>query len=187
VFWAQLSTGSVITQSDLDAWLTTFSDQYKTSFAASVRTEVSYLSAQAVLFAPSSSELLSVHTMTGSGGSSSGTPIPASAAACISWKANVYWRGGKPRTYLCGISGASTLNNIDLTAAFETALGTAAAGFLTAVNAITHTTISATALGFVSFFSGNALRSPSVFYPFVGSQVHSRIASQRRRLGPWTP
>jgi hypothetical protein len=72
-----------------------------------------------------------------------------------------------------------------LTAGEVTALTTAGTSFRTAINAITQGTITSTVLGFVSFFTGNAPRSPALFFAFSGAKVHPRLGSQRRRLGKW--
>lgn len=187
IFWVQLATGSTITQADFDTWLNSFQAAYKTAFAPIQIAACTYSSAQAVLFQPALGELLSTVNMTGTGSHSTSDPMPANCAVCLSWVANVYWRGGKPRTYSVGVDATMVSGDTKLAAAAITAAQTTASGFRTAVNALTATSITGTQLGFVSFRSGNAERVPPVFYPFTGSRVHSRLASQRRRLGPWTP
>jgi len=185
VFWVQLSTSSSISQSDLDAYLVAFSNQYKTSFAPRMQTGVSYKLAQATCFTPGGSVLQSSATMTGTG-SNAGTLVQdISACSIVSWLTTVYWRGGKPRTYIGGLSGAQTNGANQLTGAEVTALQTAGAGFRTAVNALTQGTITGTQFGFVSFQTGNAPRPSPLFFAIIGAKVHPRLGSQRRRLGKW--
>lgn len=187
VFWCSLSTGGTIVQADLDSWTNSFQAAYKTNFAPVQGNSVHYSQAMATLFQPGGAVLHSVVSMTGAG-TEAGAELPENAAAkVVSWLSSVYWRGGKPRTYLSGLVEADIVSSVGLTATAITNLKTAAAGFRTAVNALSTGTISGTALGFVSFRSGNADRVPPVFFPFTGSTAHTRLGTQRRRLGPWTP
>lgn len=185
VFHVLLSTGSTITQADLDSWLSSFQAQYKTSFAPNVPTNTTYVAATAILYAPGGGQLTSNVTMSGTGG---GGAQGQDNAACgiISWNSSVYWRGGKPRTYLPGLPSTLSTDGRHLTGAAITAYQSEGAGFITAINALTHGTITATQLGFISFFSGNVLRSPPVFFAITGAKVHPRLGTQRRRLGKWT-
>lgn len=184
VFHALLSTASTIAQADLDAWLTSFSAQYKTSFATLIANGVSFKDAKALLYAPGGGALASDYTMSGS--SSGGTAVIDQAACTVmSWNSAVYWRGGKPRTYFPGVVGGSTADNKSITSGAAGTWGTAGAGFVTAINALTHSSITGTQFGFISYFSGNAPRSPAVFFPITGAKVHLRFGTQRRRLGKW--
>lgn len=186
IFWVQLTSTSSISQSDLDAWLTSFANQYKTSFSARQGTAVAYKQATATCFTPGTSVLQSSQAMTGNGTVATGNLPDTSASKIISWLTSVYWRGGKPRTYLPGLSTAETTTNFSLTSAEVTALQTAASGFRTAINALTQGTISSTSLGFVSFTSGKVPRPAPLFFSFTGAKVHPRFGTQRRRLGKWT-
>jgi len=185
IFHCQLTTSSSIAQADLDTWTTSFQAQYKTSFAPHSHSGIVYTLAKTVLYTPGGGELISSITMTGNG-TEAGTQISdASAAKVVSWLSTVYWRGGKPRTYIPGPVTADTANNVSLAGAEITSLQTAAGGFRTAINALTAGTITGTQLGFVSFFTGNALRPTPLFFAITGAKVHGRIGSQRRRLGRW--
>ena len=146
---------------------------------------MTYVVGKATLYTPGGGELVSSSSMTGTG-SSGGTAV-ANDGTCkvASWLSTVYWRGGKPRTYLPGVSTSETTGDHSLTAGEITALKTAAAGFRTAVNALTSGGITGTTLGFVSFRTGNADRVPPLFYAFTGATVHPRLGTQRRRLGHW--
>jgi hypothetical protein len=187
VFHCQLTTSGSISQADLDTWTVAFANQYKTSFAPRMQTAVNYSLATATLYTPGGGVLSSQQTMTGNG-SNGGTAVTDNAAAkCISWLSTVFWRGGKPRTYITGPTTGDITAGTQISAAEITALTTAATGFRTAINALTATSITGTVLGFVSFFTGNTLRTPPVFYSFTGAKVHTRLATQRRRLGKWTP
>jgi hypothetical protein len=186
VFHAQLTTSGTISQADLDAWTTAFQAAYKTRFAPRCSPAVTYVLAKNILYSPGGGELISSITMTGLG-TNGGTIVPdLSACEVVSWLSTVYWRGGKPRTYIPGPVTANILSSRTLQAAEITALQAAGAGFRNDVNALTSGGITGTSFGFVSFASGNAPRPNGIFYPITGATVHPRIGSQRRRLGKWT-
>jgi hypothetical protein len=107
------------------------------------------------------------------------------SAGIISWAASVYWRGGKPRTYLPGIPTGGTTNGNVLTATYQGTLQTAATNLRADINALTSGAITGTSFGFVSFRSGNVERVPPVFYTINSVKVHLRIGTIRRRLGAY--
>lgn len=185
ILHAQLTTSSSIAQADLDAWTLSFFNAWKTAFQAQMSTDVAVSSAKTICYTPGGSELISV-AGTGYAGTGVAVGAPGAASKVVSWVTTVYWRGGKPRTYVPSIStGDLTAGTDQLAAGTVTAMKTAASGFRTAANALTSGTITSTVLGFVSFFSGNAPRVAPLFFPFTGSTVHPRVGIQRRRDGRW--
>lgn len=186
VFYAQLTTSGTIAQADLDTWTAAAGAAFKTRFAASQATAVGYGQCRSVLFSPGGTELLSIASLTGTG--SGGTAV-ADDSACIviSWSTNVYWRGGKPRTYLAGVPNTAIVNGHNISSSPASAAATAAGNFRSDINALTAGTITGSSLGFVSFRTGNADRVPPQFYAFTGARVHPRLGTQRRRLGKWAP
>jgi hypothetical protein len=185
VFHAQLTTSSAIAQADLDTWTAAFAAAYKTRFAPYMSASVAYTLGKAVCFTPGNAELVSSTTMSGNG-TEGGTQVSDySAALCVSWTSSVYWRGGKPRTYLPGVCTNEVLNNFQVQGATVTGLKTSSANFRNDINALTSGTITGTTFGFVSFSSGNAPRGTPLFFPITGSNVHGRLATQRRRNGRW--
>jgi hypothetical protein len=185
IFRCQLSTSGTITQADLDTWTAAFAAAYKSNLASSMTAQVSFVLAKCVLYAPGGGALVSTAAMTGAGTSGGTNVSDLSASLCLSWLSTVYWRGGKPRTYLPGVSTAQVTNNYQVASTTITGTGAAAASFRTAINALTAGTITGTVLGFVSFNSGNAPRGTPLFFPFSGVKLHGRLATQRRRLGRW--
>lgn len=185
VFHAQLTTSSTITQADLDTWTTAFGAAFVTNIPPRQSTEVTTTLAKAILYTPGGGELISQATLAGTG---SGTPLDAGNAPCkvISWLSTVYWRGGKPRSYIAGlISGDLTTATNALTATAVSNLTTSAAALRTAINALTSGTITGTQFGFLSFRSGNAERPTPLFFAITGARVHARVGTQRRRDGRW--
>jgi len=186
IFHCQLTTSSSIAQADLDTWTTSFQAAFKTNFAPVQGNVVAYVLAKTILYTPGGGELISSIAMTGTGSQAGTNQDVLSPCKIISWLSTVYWRGGKPRTYLPGVMTVDSTDSRNLTSTAMTNAKNAAVAFRTAVNALTSGTITGTTLGFVSFFTGNVLRSPPVFFPITGATVHPRMGTQRRRLGRWT-
>lgn len=184
VFYAQLTTSSAIAQADLDTWTTAFAAAFKTRFAARQNANCAYSLAKAILYTPGGGELISQANMTGTG-SASGSLSDNAASEVISWASTVYWRGGKPRTYLTGPGGSVVATGNQLNSTEITALTSAAGSFRTDINALTAGTITGTTFGFLSFRTGNADRPVPLFFSIVGAKVHPRLGTQRRRLGKW--
>ena len=185
VFWCNLTGGLGASQADLDAWLTSFQAAYKTRFAPIIQTSVNFVQAKAVLFQAGGTVLESNVAMTGAG-TQGGTELKDnSACKVVSWRTSVYWRGGKPRTYIPSADTANLLDNKSWTAAALTSWTTISNSFRTDVNALVQGGITATQLGFVSFRSGNADRPLPLFFAINGAVMHPRLGSQRRRLGKW--
>lgn len=187
IFWSQLTTSATPTQAQLDTWLTTCSTAYKTQFASNIQGAVTFDQAQAQMFLAGGLVLPSLIAMTGAGSATSSNDIDAARCAVISWQTGVYWRGGKPRTYIPPGGTGQTDDQNSLSAATVTSFLTKAGLYLAAINAVTSGAITATQLGFVSFVSGGSDRPVPIFYPFIGAKVHPRLGTQRRRLGKWLP
>jgi hypothetical protein len=117
-------------------------------------------------------------------GGGGGNCLPPQCAACITWKAAIAWRGGRPRTYLPGIVQSSTTGTGpgQLTSVFANNLKTAAQTFIGLVNGDIiggQTPI----LGMPSYYTKYTIRPTPLFFPFLDAVVHDRLDSQRRRTG----
>jgi hypothetical protein len=187
VFWANLVGGATATQAALDAWLTGFGQAYINAFQPRMTSTVEVTLAQATLFQSATTALHSAHPETAVG-VNAGQAMPNCATSVVlSWVTNAYWRGGKPRSYIPGLPVGDTVTDDRLTAAADTSWSNSAQQFLTAVNQLAATGITQTQLVLMSFQSGGAPRNPPIMFPVVGSTVHPRLGTQRRRLGPWIP
>lgn len=184
-YHAQLTTSSSISQADLDTWLTTFAANFKTDFQTQLPTDFAINYFKCVLYTPGGGELVSTITPTAWSGTASSISLSGSACAVVSWQSGVYWRGGKPRSYMPLFSNGVNSGTDTLTSAFKTSLAAAAVAFKNHVNANTSGTITGSTFGFVSFQSGNAPRGTPLFFAIVGAVIHPRMGSQRRRLGKW--
>jgi hypothetical protein len=185
IFHAQLTTSGSVAQADLDAWLSSFALAFKARFQSLLANQYQFVSAQAVLYTPGGGELTSTYQTgwTATGGSSS---TPMDVCVVVSWNSTVYWRGGKPRTYFSPVVTAAVDPTFHLVSStYRTNYGAAAANFLTDVNGLSSGSITGTTFGFVSYFSGNVARAAATFFAITGATIHSRLGSQRRRLGKW--
>lgn len=120
-------------------------------------------------------------------GADTGFQQPASEAVCVSWQIAAHYRGGKPRTYMPGVTDHWVGTERLMDGTKRTTMVTRWNSALSAVNALTTGGASNVKLGTVSFQTGNAWRSPPVFRPYISANVHPRFATQRRRLGDWLP
>jgi len=185
VLHMQLTTSSAISQADLDTWTAQIALLYENRFKVFMPSDASTVVAKAVLYTPGGGELIATSARS-QAGTAGAACLQGASSKVVSWLSGVYWRGGKPRTYIPGIiSGDTTASTDVLTAAIIAALKTAAQNFRTDVNAYTVGTITGTVLGFVSFRSANAERVTPLFFSFTGAVVHPRVGTQRRRLGKW--
>lgn len=115
-------------------------------------------------------------------GSRAGVVYPTSVAAAVSWKVNYRWRGGHFRSYWpAGGSGDITSGRL-WSSAFLTLLNTAVDGFRNALNGMTVGGTGGYLAG-VRYHDQNALLATPLVLPVVDSTVHSRVDTQRRRLG----
>jgi hypothetical protein len=111
-------------------------------------------------------------------------PAVANAALVISWKEDISYRGGHPRTYLAAFPNADILDPQHVMVAYAEAVQTAANGFLATIAAEDGWGIEGTGtLAVVHYSLAKTILDP----PHVGvirtALVNNRIDSQRRRLG----
>lgn len=111
-----------------------------------------------------------------------GGGLANSSSLCISWKVNYRWRGGHPRSYLPPPTSAETQNGKDWSTAFQATAQTQARGFLSAFNAGSHGGLPYKLVAVRYISNGVPLAVPQVLQ-VADALVHSRMDSQRRRLG----
>jgi len=123
-------------------------------------------------------------------GTDSGDVLSSNAAACISWREAIRYRGGHGRMYLGGITQATLSSPREFDSGFVTALQSDADDFRTTVSgtiqggygAVTQTILHA------RFSDTHPVPpNPTFLAPFMvdvdAVAVNSRVDSQRRRLG----
>jgi len=154
---------------------------FRTRFGPSLSTVWSSTTQRAVWFTSSTDEIGVDGSDTGSG-SLTGTQCPANVAYLINWSISGTYRGGHPRTYLCGVAVSTESSSITMTSTERTNLTSAANNFLSDVNALTHGAIATVKLGTVAFFHANSALAPPVFKPYLSGACSPKFATQRRRV-----
>lgn len=122
-------------------------------------------------------------TTTVAGTKTTAGAMSASIATCVSFKIARRYRGGHPRMYLTGNLTTETNNAITWTNAWITAVSSAMASWRTAINALTLTSTGALYLCALSYYADRALRTTPLSNDITDIAVHTRIDTQRRRLG----
>lgn len=122
-----------------------------------------------------------------------GTGTYAATARVISWKIARRYRGGHPRSYVCGIITTDVADQNHWSTAANTTANGLASTFRTSFNALTSASTGLLTLGSWSYYHGKntdgtpALRPVPRFDAFIGNAIDSRMDSQRRRNGKPTP
>ena len=180
MFWALLTGYETADGADMVDLATDFGGAYRTRFQALKGDDDQLTEVQVVLY-QSGSEVVSSISGAWSGGDSS-APQASGVAAVISWGIDGYWRGGKPRTYLSGMSTDRLASADQYLGSFVTALSTAGAGFISDVNGFTGSGFSTVTLGTLSRISGGVARTPPIFFPYFTALGRAGIGTQRRRM-----
>jgi len=141
-------------------------------------------STQVVLYGPGD-DVIDATVGDGGVGSTTGTALPANCACCLSWQIAPHYRGGHPRTYLCGFNVEDTSTTTSWSGSFITNAESAAQSYHEDLESIGPIGDGITTIehGVVSFAAGGDWRDPPVFRRITGASVDSRIDTQRRRLG----
>lgn len=127
----------------------------------------------------------SAEVVAATGGIRVGAPMTNQVSCVVSWKINLRYRGGHPRSYLPAGVAADVLTQRLWTTAFVNEMASAAQGFHAALNAIT-VGANSMAMVAVSYFTNHVLRPTPLVLPITNEVVHDRIDTQRRRLGKET-
>lgn len=119
-------------------------------------------------------------------GTGTGTAMSAATALVLSWKISRRYRGGHPRTYLIGLETANQADTKSWSGATVTEFQEDGQDFLDGVALIAVTGSVFGELVSLSYFSAHAVRVTPVVDVIQAVAVHSRIDTQRRRLGKET-
>jgi hypothetical protein len=169
---------------DLNALCTAMLSAWGTNFAPLVNTNVSLSGAVASDLTNASAAQGSASASTA--GTRAGTALPNNIACCITWKINMRYRGGHPRTYLPATVSADVATGRLYTQAYIDLVTPAAAAFRTAVNGIaapggTYTMVC------LRRTIDRVAQNPAVPVTIQSSLVDHRVDSQRDRLGKDLP
>jgi len=178
-----LRTTGATTATPLVDWISIL-DQFASAYLNTVLEDVSsgceLLDATGTLIL-SSTEQLHASVPVSSFGDDGADAVGAAPSAVISWATRGGWRGGRPRTYMPGL----TINSFDtvgrLSDSFVSTLKNSAETFLANANDMSHGDIATCELGFMHSQLHDVWLDPAVFFPFIGVQVHPFPRTQRRR------
>lgn len=110
-------------------------------------------------------------------------PMPANVALVVSFKIARRYRGGHPRMYLTGQATGNTASNTNWTGTYAATVATNMEAWRVAVNALTFPSMSVIQLVNLSYYTGHILRPVPTFDTINAVSVHTRVDTQRRRVG----
>lgn len=177
-------TGTAPSSAQLDTLSSGVMNAWGTNFAPMVNTGVSVTSAVATDL---TNALAAQGTATGStAGSRAGTALSNAQSAVLTWKINMRYRGGHPRTYLPATVSSDITGGRLFTDTYVTALTSAAGTFRTALNALTS---GATTYKMVCLRRtvNKQEQNPPLILTINSVLVDHRIDSQRDRMGKDLP
>lgn len=177
-------TGTAPSAAQLDTLSSGVMNAWGTNFAPLVNTGVSLTGA-------TSTDLTNALAAQGSAsgttaGSRAGTGLSNAAAACITWKINMRYKGGHPRTYIPATVSSDITSGRLFTDTYVTALTSAAGTFRTALNALTS---GATTYKMVCLRRtvNKVVQDPPLILTINALVVDHRLDSQRDRMGKDLP
>lgn len=184
VMWLFLTGSGEITSSDVQALSDAMSSAYGNAFQAVTNELWLFEQTQVTLYGPGD-DTVDGYSASGVAGLHTGDSTPANIAVCISWRIAPHYRGGHPRTYLCGVPNDIT-GATSFAGSYLVEVQNAAGSFH---NDVEDTgpigdSIETVEHGVVSFVTDKEWRTPPIFRRIFSVGVDSRIDTQRRRLGP---
>lgn len=182
ILWLNSAVSGNPTSTELQAVMTVIGDSWGTHIAPLLVSAVTLQEVKGVWFGASDTEVVG-NVEFDSSGSAEGDGCTAQVAVCLSWEISAYYRGGKPRTYLPGIPQGALANEAYIATDNAAAFQTAGADFISDINAVDSSPFESIALGTFSFASGNEWRVTPLFRAYEGCSCHTRLDTQRRRLG----
>ena len=186
VMWGFATGSGTITQADLQTLSSDLATVYGDNFMPLLASTCLLNFTEVTLYS-SGDDARDAFTSTAvAGGITANDELPAQVSACISWNIAPHYRGGHPRTYLCGHKSGQRASSVSWTGSYITALINAAVAFHEDFEAIgpIGDGIETIEHGAVSFVLDKEWRDPPVFRRILTGRVDSRIDTQRRRLGP---
>jgi len=134
--------------------------------------------AKATLAMSDGSTIVVGESALGFSGTDTGTPMPGAVSCVISWLGAWHYRGGKPRTYLPGLTTSWLNSPTQLDGGLLASQTLNALNTMTSIDAYSASDVPSLSLGVLL---GNTPTSPGTFAPFTGVLCRQQIGSQRRR------
>lgn len=173
-------TGTAPTPASLAALITSLAAAWNTNFGPLCNTGVALTHGKAADLSSRTSNIAELD-VTGAG-TRAGSAMTTQVACVVSWAIARRYKGGHPRTYLpAGVLADVTQGHL-WTTGFVNSAGAAADAFLAAANAISNggTTYK---LACVSYHDQKVLRPLGLPFLINDGSVHTRVDTQRGRLG----
>ena len=172
------------TPAEVDEILDNFNTAWENSFLLVQSSNVQYLGCEAVYYGAAGPSRFQADGV-GTGVTDTGVALPAQVAVGISWRIINSYRGGHPRSYICGAQSSMLDDVTRLNETAQEAWLLAASTFRGDINGMTPPgDVIDITLGTVSYVVDGEWRTPPVFRPYIGESVDHRVDTQRRRLGP---
>jgi hypothetical protein len=185
----QVTPGADVVQTHATELALGMHNAYVNSFAPSLGLQWQILETAVTLYGSNELVFEAIESSP-TAGQDSGLSTPANCALVVSWKSSAHYRGGHPRTYLCGIVQDRLADSRSWTAQTIADFDAAGTYFRNYVNAIGLAGSHGVTFGFLNVYQpkGSTVkpplyRDPPVFHAITGHAVHPRADSQRRRLG----
>jgi hypothetical protein len=136
-----------------------------------------------VIYRPLEGDMVKTATVADAVGTDSGDGESAQVAYLINWITSDYRRGGKPRTYICGVPVEATADSATLDTDWRGSMNSGLADWIAQI-ASGDDLPGATTLELVemSFIDGGVARDPALAFPVGGGLVNHVVATQRRRV-----
>lgn len=185
-----------ITTAMLDTFNTAIATAWGTNVAPLCNPLVLLTDVNSVVLTNRTSPVLYSHLPAAIPGTRTGTPLPTSAAVCISWAINRRYRGGHGRIYVPAGNVGDIVNGRTLGGTFQTAANAAAAAFYAALTGLSLGGVPSR-LVVLSYYEAapnpspppanhSVLRTAGLPFEVTGARVRTRLDTQRRRLGKET-
>lgn len=169
-------------QADMNSLATGLRNAWDTNIKSVVNTSCT-LTQTSLVDLTSNTGLQAVNSTSSTGTRSSGVALPANTALVVSMKIARRYRGGHPRMYITGQSVGDTSGNTNWTGALLTLAATQFEAWRVACNALTFTSMPTLQLVNLSYYSNLVLRPVPAVDVITGVAIHTRVDTQRRRLG----
>lgn len=182
ILWLNTAVSENPTSAQLLTVLEAIATSWGTNLAPLLTSAVTLQEVKGVWFGAADSEVVA-NDNADIDGTAEGSGCNAQVSVCLSWVISAYYRGGKPRTYLPGIPQGALASVAYIATDNATAFQEAGAAMLADINALDSSPFTSIALGTFSFATGKEWRETPLFRAYEGCACHTRLDTQRRRLG----
>jgi len=140
-----------------------------------------------VTYRDASDSMQTTRVADGSAGSGTSPGQDAQCCLLINWATNDPRKGGKPRTYICGLADGVMADVAHITTGFQTGRAPLIASWLAALPGGPYANHVEMSLVDMSFRDAKAWRTDPVPFPIFAGSVNPVVATQRRRVDRLRP